>query len=350
VWFISLRDLVFRRRRFAIAVVGTAAVFAMALVLAGMASGFRVEAERTLKGIGADSWVLPAGVPGPWTSFRTMPETLASQVATEPGVAKADPLVHIRQSVHAGSTLVDVNIFGHVIGGLGEPVPAEGHIETGLGQAVVDGKLGYGVGDRIVIGRWHFRVVGVVHGMTAMGGVPTVWMTIQDAQTMGFDGQPLATAIVTKGVPRALPKGLISLSNATAADDSMRPMQSGIQSINSSRTFLWIIAAIIIAAVVYLSALERVRDFAVLKATGASSRSLFLGLAAQAVLVAFFSALLAAGLAQLLAPLFPLTIAIPLSAYALLPVVAFVVGLLASLAGLRRAVTVDPALAFGGGN
>jgi putative ABC transport system permease protein len=32
----------------------------------------------------------------------------------------------------------------------------------------------------------------------------------------------------------------------------------------------------------------------------------------------------------------------------LLPVIAVVIGLLASVAGMRRAVTVDPALAFGG--
>jgi putative ABC transport system permease protein len=138
------------------------------------------------------------------------------------------------------------------------------------------------------------------------------------------------------------------VTNDTAREDSLRPLQSGISSIGSSRTFLWVIAAIIIGAVVYLSTLERVRDFAVLKAVGASSRDLFLGLAAQSVVVALVSAALAAVLAQLLAPLFPLTIAIPWTAYALLPVVALVVGLLASLVGLRKAITVDPALAFGG--
>ena len=97
----------------------------------------------------------------------------------------------------------------------------------------------------------------------------------------------------------------------------------------------------------YLSTLERVRDFAVLKAVGASSRDLFLGLAAQSVVIALVAAALAVVLAQLMAPLFPLTIAIPWSAYAALPVVALVVGTLASLVGLRKAVTVDPALAFG---
>src|SRR5207248_11401284 len=114
---------------FGIASVGTAAVFAMALVLAGMAAGFRIEAERTQAGIGADAWIVPSGVPGPWTSFRTMPAAVAAQVAREPGVKEAAPLIHLRQSVHEGSTLVDVNVFGHVIGGIGEPAPAEGTAE-----------------------------------------------------------------------------------------------------------------------------------------------------------------------------------------------------------------------------
>jgi putative ABC transport system permease protein len=52
--------------------------------------------------------------------------------------------------------------------------------------------------------------------------------------------------------------------------------------------------------------------------------------------------------AQLLAPMFPMTVVVPAGAYLALPVVALVIGLLASAAGLRRAVSVDPALAFGG--
>jgi len=347
MWLISLRDLVYRRRRFVIAIIGTAAVFAMALVLAGMAAGFRVEAERTQNGIGADAWVVPSGVPGPWTNFRTMPASLAAAVAAEPGVRAAAPLIHLRQSVHEGSKLIDVNVFGHRIGGLGEPAAAQGRVERHPGQVLVDSKLGVHVGDTVVIGRWRFTVTGVVHGMTATSGIPTVWMPLQDAQTMGFGGQPLTAAIITKGVPKRLPPGLTLVSNAAALDDGLRPLQSGIQSISSSKTFLWVIAAIIIGAVVYLSTLERVRDFAVLKAVGASSRDLFLGLAAQSVVIALVAAALAVVLAQLMAPLFPLTIAIPWSAYAALPVVALVVGTLASLVGLRKAVTVDPALAFG---
>ncbi|OBH00470.1 hypothetical protein A5698_09020 [Mycobacterium sp. E136] len=72
------------------------------------------------------------------------------------------------------------------------------------------------------------------------------------------------------------------------------------------------------------------------------------GLALQAVIVALLAALVGAGLSLLLGPLFPMQVIIPTQAFVALPVVAVVIGLIASAAGLRRAVSVDPALAFGG--
>ena len=44
----ALRDMHWRRRRFAIAVLSTAIIFAMTLVLTGPANGFRTEAVRTV--------------------------------------------------------------------------------------------------------------------------------------------------------------------------------------------------------------------------------------------------------------------------------------------------------------
>jgi putative ABC transport system permease protein len=72
------------------------------------------------------------------------------------------------------------------------------------------------------------------------------------------------------------------------------------------------------------------------------------GLALQAVIVALLAAVLGVVFASLLGPAFPMLVVIPTIAYLALPVVAIVIGLLASLVGFRRAVAVDPALAFGG--
>jgi putative ABC transport system permease protein len=125
-------------------------------------------------------------------------------------------------------------------------------------------------------------------------------------------------------------------------------MDGARTAIDLIRVIMWIVAAVIIAAVTYVSALERVRDFAVLKAVGGSSRTLALSLAVQAVLASLLAALLGAGLAQVLAPAFPMPVVIERSVYLALPVIAVVVGVVASLTALRRAVRVDPALAFAG--
>ena len=66
------------------------------------------------------------------------------------------------------------------------------------------------------------------------------------------------------------------------------------------------------------------------------------------LVLAAAAAVLAAGIARRLAPGFPFTVEIPPLALPRLLGVAVLVGLAASAAGLRRAVGVQPALAFWG--
>ncbi len=129
---------------------------------------------------------------------------------------------------------------------------------------------------------------------------------------------------------------------------SLDQMATAVSSINNSKLFMWVVAAVIVASLVYVTALERTRDFAVLKALGASSGRSTLGLAFQAVLVALIAAAVAAVLAQFMGGVFSQPVDFPGSAYVELPVSAVVVGLLASLIALRRAVAADPAKAFAG--
>jgi putative ABC transport system permease protein len=60
------------------------------------------------------------------------------------------------------------------------------------------------------------------------------------------------------------------------------------------------------------------------------------------------AAVLGGVVSLMLVPMFPMRVVVPTSAFLLLPVVGVAIGLLASGAGMRRAVTIDPALAFGG--
>jgi putative ABC transport system permease protein len=138
------------------------------------------------------------------------------------------------------------------------------------------------------------------------------------------------------------------MTNDEVVDDLRRPMEKATGTISFINVLLWVVAAGIIGSVLYLQALERTRDFAVFKATGVTSRSLLIGLAFQAIVLAICSAVAAVVMSLVIGPLLPMSVEVPASAYVVLPIVAVLVGLLASLGGLRRAVTVDPALAFGG--
>ena len=216
------------------------------------------------------------------------------------------------------------------------------------GAVVVDKRLDVHAGDTITIGARRFRVRSLVEDQTYFAGVPIVWMDLRDAQEVAYQGRPLASTILTRGVPTKLPVGYVKLGAPAVRHDLLEPLKGAVTAIDSLRVLMWMVAAVIIGAVVYLSALERVRDFAVLKAVGGSSRALAVSLAIEALLASVVAAGVATLLAQLLKPLFPMPVTIETGAYVLLPVIAVVVGSLASVAALRRAVSVDPALAFAG--
>jgi putative ABC transport system permease protein len=347
MWRVALRDLQWRRRRFVIAVLATSLVFGMTLLMTGFSGSLHNEGRRIVAALGADAWLVAAGAPGPFTTSTPIRAADADRVATAPGVVRADPLVILHSTLRRPA-LRDVNLIGARPGGLGSPPPVEGRAVAGPGEVVADTALGLRVGDRIELSGRQLEVVGLAARVTWYFGTPTVFLALQDAQAVAFDRQPLAMAIVTKGVPRAAPPGLELLSNQQARVDLERPLVRGTQSIDLINLLLWLVAAGIIGSIVYLSALERLREFAVMKATGASNRSLLAGLALQAVILSGTAAVLAAGIARLLAPLFPFAVEIPRLALPRLVAVAMLVGLAASAAGLRRAVSVQPALAFGG--
>jgi putative ABC transport system permease protein len=347
MWRVALRDLQWRRRRFVIAVLATSLVFGMTLLMTGVSASLHNEGRRIVAALGADAWLVARGAPGPFTTSTPIRAADADRVAATPGVVRADPLVILHSTIRRPSVR-DVNVIGARPGGLGTPPLAEGRAVARPGETVADTALGLRPGDRVELGGRQLAVVGLADQVTWYFGTPTLFLALQDAQGVAFAGQPMAMAILTQGVPRTDPPGLQVLSSRQAIVDLERPLVRGTQSIDLINVLLWLVAAGIIGSIVYLSALERLREFAVFKATGASNRSLLVGLALQAVILSGMAAVLAAGIARLLALAFPFDVEIPPLAFPRLVAVAMLVGLAASAAGLRRAVGVQPALAFGG--
>ena len=215
-------------------------------------------------------------------------------------------------------------------------------------EVAVSSTLGRHVGDELQVGAYNLRVVGIVPNSTAMAKIPNIFLTTEGVQRLAYNGQPMISSIAIEGTPRQLPEGYQVVDRAVGLSDMLRPLKVAWSSITIVAGLLWIVAVLIVGSVVYLSALERLRDFAVFKAIGVPTRSILAGLALQSVIVTFLAAVLGVIFSLLLGPVFPMLVVVPAYAYLALPAVAVVIGLLASLAGFRRAVAVDPALAFGG--
>ena len=123
---------------------------------------------------------------------------------------------------------------------------------------------------------------------------------------------------------------------------------SAISSIDLIRFLLWFVAAMIIGTMIYLSALERRRDVAVLTAVGGSTGQMAASVALQGVLIALASALIASVLQRGFVPVFPMQVVVPGGALVQIPVIAVLVALASGAVGLRKTIHTDPALAFSG--
>jgi putative ABC transport system permease protein len=346
----ALHDLRWRRRRFIVAVLGTSLVFGLTLLMSGVAHGFSAETTATVRDMHADAWVVRHGAAGPFLSAAPMAQSEADAIAALPGVRAAAATLYTRKSVRPPSGVeTDVNVFGSTSSTLGMPAPDEGRSPAAADEVLISSHLpGYHVGDVLALAGARLHVVGIVHGSTALAGTPNVFLTIAGVQQIGFGGQPVASAVAIVGHPTSVPRQYVALDSAAARSDLLRAIAKAKTTITLVSVLLWIVAASIIGAVVYLSALERQRDFAVFKATGVATRSILAGLVLQTALLSLVAAAMGSVVGTALAPLFPMIVSIQLRAHLLLPVLALVIGGVASIAGLRRVIATDPALAFGG--
>jgi putative ABC transport system permease protein len=344
------RDLSWRARRWVIATVGTAVTFTVTMLLAGFLASFHAEVDSTLDAIGGDGFVVRATAPGPFTSLSPIPLDHLAALEADPGVTAVSPLIALSNTARVGDDeeVVDLLLVARHADGPGAWPIDEGRGVAAPGEVVVDGRIGAEVGDEITVANRSLRVVGTTSGVHIVGGRGVAWVGVDELQTLLFAGQPLVSGFVVDGRPTAVPDGTHFVDHAAGRDDLLRLVRPIIKSMTTFRLLMWIVSSAIVASVLYLTALDRVRDFAVFKATGTRDRELVASLLLQSVLLALVASALAAVLAVLIAPTFPTPVLFTGALFVVAPVTAVVIGCIGSLAGVRRAITTDPALAFGG--
>lgn len=339
--FVTLRDLQHRAVRVGVVTGLVALVLTLLFLMTGLVHQLTTESTRAVAVVGAQHWVVAEDVSGPFTSVSVLPAPLVDELGGAGAVVS-------RGTVVLGEGDTEVVLLGidraHP---LGTPALVAGAAPTTDEEVVVDESLGVPVGDAVAIGGVTYRVTGLTQDATVLAGLPFVFLDLGRAQDLSFRTRDVVSTVLLADDPGAV-AGAEVRSADDVAQDALGPLESAVSSIDLIRGLLWTVAAIVVGAVVYLNALERQRDFAVLRAVGAPARALGLGLAVQALVVAVLGAAVAAVLATVVEPVFPLRVRVPGSAYWQVPLVAAVVGVAAASFGARHAARVEPAAAFGG--
>lgn len=361
---VGRRFLFHDRRHAALTVLGVAASLLLVLVLGGIFTGAIDRVTSYIRTSPAELFVSQAGVRTMHMSASTLPADTADRVARVPGVDWSAPIAFASGSIGGpdGRQLSYLIGYDTATGRGGPDLLAEGRT-PGRGEGVLDEQaaenLGLGLGDRLTVMGSSVRVVGLSTGGTSITNT-TVFVDlaefgrIHDGRTSyvlvgvepGVDESDLADRIRDEidGVT-VQTRDEFAASEARIVTDMSADLLRLMSSIGLS------IALAVIALGLMTATLNRLRDFAVLKALGARTGRLAAAVAMQVLLSVVLAAAVATAAALLIAWLLPLAapsiqITVTASAVARTTASALVVGLLAAVWPLRRVTMLDAATAF----
>lgn len=395
---LALKDIRRHLGKFLATIVGVAMLLAIVLVMNGIYQGNIRDGVWLIDNTATDLWVVERGRGGPFNEASRIPLDSHKSVAATPGVARASPLVLYSAQREIRGRDQQFTLVGYdIVSGAGGPnglvqgrTIAAPHYEM-----VVDRKLGLQLGDRVPLGTDTYTVVGVTRGAVDSGGSPLIYLALADAQKVQFEQDPRAIdasrAASLQRLERAgysgeqaarllplLTSGTSSINavlvtlapgadgeavarhirdwlylNVYTTTEERTLMLDGKLSKMSAvlglfRTLLIVVSIVIIALIVYVLTIEKIKSIATLKLIGAPNGLIVRLIMTQSMLLTLASFALAYGLRDLIAPGFPRTLAFVGQETAITFGVMLVGGVLASLMAVWHALRTPAQLALGG--
>lgn len=395
---LAVRDIRHRPGRFVLTAAGLGLLLATVMAMGGIYRGLVVEALGIVRAAGADLWVVQKDTLGPFAESSRVPDDLDRVIRAVPGVAEASAIALQSLELPIAPKPLRVQLIGHRLGGLGAAVAvAAGRPLTGGRHEMLLGReAGVPVGTEIRVGRIRFTVVGLTDGILSTAGDPVAFVRLEDAQAIQFvkasegvrndrarldgavRGEPalagvpaaaLAPIVQNAHVANAVLVRLEPWADATLVRQDIERwnhyraltqaeqedvlaksvIERGRRQTLLFRAILLVVSVVIIALILYTMTLEKTRDIATLKTLGTPDRTIAALIVQQALALGLVGYAVGAGLIEWTHGYFPRRVVIvAFDQYVLLGIVV-VICVLASVAGIRRALAIDPTTALAGG-
>lgn len=357
-----------RRRKMQFALIGLVVTLIAYLVLMinGLGVGLETLAGSALMNFDADA--IAYSDAADLSVIRSeLGQDSVDRIEALPGVEASAPLGYVAANVRLTSESTESAAFiGYDPGSIGEPKVTKGRALT---AADTNGLLadksflkatGLNVGDTATIAvrlaTEEFTIVGEIDE-GAFFFQPAVYVLRDSWHQLKYgaaaEGSPVASIVLLKGKGLTNLRGdgyrTVSKSTAFSNIEGVAGQQSTVTAL---RSFGYLIGALVIGVFFYVLTLQKVAQFGVLKALGASSFYLFRQLLAQALAISAIGVAIAVPLAWATARLLaelpqPVPIAFETSTYVSTSIVLIATGLVGALFSGRQIASIDPIIALG---
>ena len=396
---LAVKDIQHNLGRFALTTLGVGMLLMIVMGMGGIYRGIVEDATLLIDRIGTDLWIVQHDTRGPFAEVSRVPASLVHRARAVPGVIDSREFVY-----HTIQRERDGKPFRMAVLGLSWPddkgnwIPliagrplAQNHFEM-----IADESLGVRLDERLTFGKETYRVVGITRNMISSGGDGIAFFTVADAEAIQFDSsgeavrleraarknrgerseigtrqpslveqaskpsaelpaiaRPQISAVMVQVAPGASMEqvaatisGWSDVSVHTRVEQTEFLLKGSVdkarRQIGLFRVLLTVIAAIIMALILYTLTLDKLHSIALLKLIGAPN-TVILGLILQQALVlggAGFG--IAYLLGQRLFPLFPRRVIVTGDDLLQLAGIVLAISVASSILGIWKALLVQP--------
>ena len=396
---LATKDIRHNLGRFALTTVGIGMLLMIVMGMGGIYRGIVEDATLLIDRVGADLWIVQRNTRGPFAEVSRVPPNLVHRALAVPGVETAREFVyHTIQREQDGKPLRIAVLGLSWPTDKGEWVP----LTAGrpLGQAhfemIADESLDLSVGERIQLGKETYTVVGTTTSMISSSGDGIAFFSVADAQAIQFDvpgeavrlerasreargrqfelaiqqpimldnawktsnqlpaiARPNMSAVMITVLPgtdvRKVAETISGWGDVSAfTRDGQRELllKGSVEKIRRQiglfRVLLTIIAAIIMALILYTLTLDKIHSIALLKLIGAPNTVILGLILQQALILGILGFGIAYALGQRVFPNFPRRVILTKSDLFQLAVIVLIISVGSSLLGIWKAMQVSP--------
>jgi putative ABC transport system permease protein len=372
--------MAYRRARVILTTVGITMLIALILMLGGIMNGMRIQAQQYPKFTGANIWISAEGSGSAFIGFSLLvPEHLAYLDGAPPLKPKSvSPLVFARARPVIRGKLGKAVVVGYKAGKLGGPTQfevTEGRLFTASEyeewaeadipprEVVVDEKMNLEIGERISIGNKDLKVVGKAKSLMFVLDTPLLFMDLRTAQEVLLKNSLHVNMMIAQAAEGYTPeKAAKELENfdeqlktidvrtlkQTLGDIIATYVDEPMKAVQFLRVMLWIAAGLIVGMITYVTTLEKTQEIGVLKAIGASNFYISSLIIKQVVLMSVAGVVCGLILSYIFAVAAPIFVSIHPVESGIVALISFVVCCAGGYLAARKAIAVDPMVAFRG--